>query len=215
MSKTSLTAAGQTKPGSLKTADSQSAEQKRNDLIDAINQVFTLFRVNFHNQYYKAYTDDSTLLNQAKKLWFESLKQYDAKTVLEATKRIIEESEYLPTLNQMLSRCARAKSSAPSAHQAYVEACRAASPKAEQAWSHPAVYEAGKRSDWFFLSTTAEQFAFPVFKNHYQDLLQQLSEGASIEKPALPDARQVEESEKTSKEEGLKKIKDLKKSLDF
>ena len=98
MSKTSLTEAGQPKPST--------SSNGREDLVETINQVFTLFRINFHNQFYKAYSDDRELLNQAKKLWYESLKNYSASTVLEATKRIIEEQEYLPTLHQMLSRCA-------------------------------------------------------------------------------------------------------------
>ena len=193
----------------------KAGNENLNSWRNTINEVFALFEVNYHNQFYSAFKNDEDQLIQVKILWRDALKKFSQKQVLRAAKSIIEQSEYLPTLNRMLMQCAQESSSAPSAHQAYVEACRAASPKAEQAWSHPAVYEAGKRSDWFFLSTTAEKFAFPVFKNHYQDLLQQLNEGASIEKPALPDARQVEESEKTSKEEGLKKIKDLKKSLDF
>lgn len=184
-------------------------------MIDAINQVFTLFRINFHNQYYKAYSDDSTLLSQAKKLWFESLKHYEPSTILEATKKIIEGNEYLPTLHQMLGHCAQANSDAPSPHQAYVEACQAASPKAEQKWSHTAVYEAGKRSDWFFLSTTPEQFAFPVFRKHYQDLLSQISKGTTLEQPALEGKRQSKTVKAVSKTEGLKNLTDLKKSLDL
>lgn len=211
MPKTSLTEAGQT---SL-PANSARADKNRDALIDAINQAFTLFRINFHNQYYKAYSDDSALLSQAKKLWFESLKNYDASVVLKATKKIIEESEFLPTLHQMLSRCAQARSNAPSAHQAYIEACRAPSPKVEQKWSHPAVYEAGKRADWFFLSTTAEQYAFPVFKNHYQDLLSSLDAGTALEHPAIPDQRAKTTEKKVSKKEGLSRLTNLKQSLDL
>jgi len=213
LSKISLTAAGQTSPAN--TSNSTLSNELRNELIDAINQVFTLFRINFHNQYYKAYSDDSALLSQAKKLWFESLKQYDANTVLEATKRIIEETEYLPTLHQMLNRCAQTDSNAPSHHQAYVEACRAASPKAEQDWSHPAVYEAGKRSDWFFLSTTPEQFAFPVFKNNYEQLLRQINDGVFFEQPVLTNQDNKDNIKTVSKKQGLKNLKDLKESLDL
>lgn len=218
MSKTSLTAAGQTDAQAGSAIPSHSAElsaERRDALIDAINQVFTLFRVNFHNQYYKAYADDGALLSQAKKLWFESLKPYEARVILEATKSIIEETEYLPTLHQMLSRCAQANSSAPSPHQAYVEACNAASPKAQQNWSHPAVYEAGRRSDWFFLSTTAEHIAFPVFKNHYQDLLNNINEGAALDLPAITEQPKHATEQAVSKAEGLKHLDDLKKSLDL
>ena len=215
MSKTSLTVAGQTSSNHNIGNRATLSDEQRNELIDAINQVFTLFRINFHNQYYKAYSDDSALLSQAKKLWFESLKGYQASTILEATKRIIEDTEYLPTLHQMLSRCAQADSNVPSAHQAYVEACQAPSPKVEYQWSHPAVYTAGKRSNWFFLSTTPEQFAFPVFKNNYLDVINSLDAGEVVEQPALPNQNSAEKQPAVEKTEGLKQIKELKKVLDL
>ena len=205
MSKTSLTEAGQTKPNS---------NIDRTELIDAVNQVFALFRVNFHNQYYKAFPDDG-LLNQVKKLWFESLQQYNATTILAATKKIIEESEYLPTLHQMLSHCAQTDSNAPNVHQAYVEACQAPSPKKEFSWSHPAVYEAGRRANWYFLSTTSEQFAFPVFKTHYLSVLSELNSGAQFEPPALENKQSEADKDYVSKEVGLKHIERLKADLNL
>jgi len=207
LSKTSLTEAGQPKPA----ANSNSRE----DLVETINQVFTLFRINFHNQFYKAYSDDRQLLNQAKKLWFESLKNYSASTVLAATKRIIEEQEYLPTLHQMLSRCAEQDCRAPDVHQAYVEACNAPSPKAKHDWSHPAVYEAGRRSDWYFLSTTPEQYALSVFRNNYQTVLGEISRGQQIDLPQIEDQGQSVKEDGLSKKEGLSKVAALRKKLDL
>ena len=209
MSKTSLTEAGQANSRLL-------AKERRDALIDAINQSFTLFRVNFHNQYYKAYADDGALLSQAKKLWFESLKCFAAEDVLNATKKIIEEQEYLPTLHQMLRHCAQAKYRAPSVRQAYIEACNATSPKAEYRWSHPAIYQAGRASDWFFLATTPEQFALPVFRNHYEALLDQLGDGRQIDLPEIAvDDKTAEPSGSVSKKQGLQHLNDLKKSLDL
>lgn len=187
------------------------------DLIETINQVFTLFRINFHNQFYKAYSDDRELLNQAKKLWFESLKGYSANTVLQATRRIIEEQEYLPTLHQMLARCAEQDCRAPDVHQAYVEACNAPSPRAQHEWSHPAVYEAGRRSDWYFLSTTPEQFALPVFRGNYQAVLGEISRGETVKVPQLEDDRERSDKSdnKVSREEGLGKLAEIRKQLDL
>lgn len=212
MSKTSLTEAGQTKPSNVATSNGNKNTGNRTELIDAVNQVFTLFRVNFHNQYYKAFPDDS-ILNQVKKLWFESLQQYNAKTVLAATKKIIEESEYLPTLHQMLSNCAQTHSNAPNVHQAYVEACQAPSPKLEFNWSHPAVYETGRRASWYFLSTTSEKFAFSVFKTHYLEVLSELNSGAEFTQPALENKQSKVEKDYVSKEDGLKHIERLKANL--
>ena len=207
MSKTSLTEAGQPKPSA--------SSNGREDLVETINQVFTLFRINFHNQFYKAYSDDRELLNQAKKLWFESLKNYSASTVLEATRRIIEEQEYLPTLHQMLARCAEQDCRAPDVHQAYVEACNAPSPKARHDWSHPAVYEAGRRSDWYYLSTTPEQYALPVFRNNYQTVLGEISRGQQIDLPRIEDQGASTEESVVSKKEGLSKVAALRKKLDL
>lgn len=201
MSKISPTEAGQ--------IDSHA---NRNDLIDSINQIFALFRINFHNQYYKAYPDVE-LLNQAKKLWLESLKNFDSRTLLNATKRIIEEQEYLPTLHQMLTFCAMGDSYTPSPHQAYVEACQASSPKAQYDWSHPAVYEAGRRSDWFFLGTTPEHLAFPVYKDNYGAVLKELGKGLQLEIPKLENLYSSVNSKPIGKKEGLAKIKLLRKKL--
>ena len=69
--------------------------------IDAINQIFTLFRVNYHNQYYKAFSDTETLVT-AKRLWMESLGHFDTEALLRGAKHAIESSEYLPTLKKMI-----------------------------------------------------------------------------------------------------------------
>ena len=52
------------------------------ELIDAINQVFALFRVNYHNQFYSAYTD-TDLLNQAKRLWLDTHCYFTEKQILQ------------------------------------------------------------------------------------------------------------------------------------
>ena len=71
---------------------------------DAINQVFALFRINFHNQYHAAF-GDTQLLNQAKKLWLESLGHFSAEQILRGARQVIEHSDYLPTLNRMIVNC--------------------------------------------------------------------------------------------------------------
>ena len=72
--------------------------------IDTINQIFALFRINYHNQFYSAFTD-TALLNQAKRLWLESLRYYSTECLLKAARQVIEQSEYLPTLNKMIEAC--------------------------------------------------------------------------------------------------------------
>ena len=88
---TSLTPAGPTDP----------AEPPDSQLVEAINQVFALFRLNYHNQYYAAWSD-AEQVNQVKRLWLEALDAYPTAVILRAAQHAIEHSDYLPTLNRMI-----------------------------------------------------------------------------------------------------------------
>ena len=196
MQKTSLTEAGQV----------SSNPQPENDLVDAINQVFGLFRINFHNQYYKAFPDADTL-NPVKKLWLEGLRTFTPQIISNAAKVIIESSEYLPTLRKMIQVCENIDGTgAPNVHSAYLEACRAPNPKARFNWSHPAIYHAGKASDWYFLATASENTAFPVFKNHYNRLVDEIRSGAHLSIPNYSETDLAEQEQKLDKSEAKKKM---------
>jgi len=54
-------------------AGQASAEPASPELIDSINQIFALFQVNYHNQYYAAFGDNTKSENLAKKLWLSKL----------------------------------------------------------------------------------------------------------------------------------------------
>ncbi|MGQ9426790.1 replication protein P [Gilvimarinus sp. F26214L] len=181
--------------------------------MDAINQIFALFRVNYHNQYYAAFSD-TQLLNQTKKLWLDSLSRFSSATILHAAKQAIERSEYLPTLHKMITYCQGdpASHGLPDAHRAYLEACHAPSPKAAYAWSHPAVYFAGRDTDWFFLGSSPEYVAFPLFKQQYQRWCEKVMAGE-----ALPEIQvkmiEAETATPLSKEENRDRLKSLRKEL--
>ena len=183
------------------------------ELMAAINQVFALFEVNYSNQFYSAFKNGTDQLNVIKRLWRDSLAQFSAAEILAAATAITRESDYLPTLHTMLRHCSQASTNLPSAREAYIEACQAANPKAQQNWSSPVVYEAGRRSDWFFLATTNQRIAFPVFKNHYEALLKEINNGSRLEVPALPEKTKTPTVPSASKEEALKNIQALRKSL--
>ena len=170
-----------TPPGQTKAEREPAAETR----IEAINQVFALFRLNYHNQYYAAFPD-AEQLNQIKKLWLDALSDYPVQQVLKGAKHAIENSEYLPTLNRMLECCQQglADLGLPSARDAYMEACRAPAPRAAQAWSHPAVYLAGKDADWYFLANNTERASWPVFRDHYQRYCARVLQGETLSMPA-------------------------------
>ena len=184
-------------------------------MIDAINQVFALFRINYHNQYHAAF-NDTQLLTQAKRLWAETLSEFSAATILRGAKQSIEESEYLPTLHRMLSYCqgTPAQLGLPDVHTAYLEACRAPSPKAEQAWSHAAVYHAGRRSDWYFLANNPESATFPVFKHHYADVCEQVRRGEALPTPSFT-RLESEPQTPLSAEENRRRLSLLRQALDL
>lgn len=152
--------------------------------IEAINQVFALFRLNYHNQYYAAYPD-AEQLKQIKKLWLESLADYPVAQILLGARHAIENSEYLPTLHKMLDCCRESISSLglPEAYPAYREACAAPSPRSAQHWSHAAVYLAGRDSDWFFLANNPERLTWPVFRKHYQTWCTRALRGEALAVP--------------------------------
>ena len=196
------TEAGQTNP-------SDKNEKANANKVDAINQVFALFKLNYHNQFYKAFIQSNDL-NSTKRLWLESLSHFSADTLLRAAKAVMQTSEFLPTLHTMLKHCEQQSvNGLPQVHAAYMEACRAPSPKAEFAWSHPAVYHAGKNSDWYFLQNSIESVAFPVFKHAYQEVCQKVLLGESLDIPN-PKKLPSESNEIANKESSKKHIDSLK-----
>jgi len=129
-------------------------------------------------------------------------------------KRAILQSEYLPTVHKMLQLCAAGGNGLPEARAAYREACNAPSPKANFKWSHPAVYHAGRESNWFFLANNPESVAYPVFAEHYRKICARVLEG---EKLAAPEQLKLEDNpgEPLSKEENAMKLAALRAELDL
>ncbi|MDO3387366.1 hypothetical protein QWI17_16110 [Gilvimarinus sp. SDUM040013] len=205
LSKTSQTAAGQAEPAA-KATDGH---------IDALNEVFALFRINYHNQYYKAYSD-STVLAQIKKLWLESLVRFEPETIRRGAREVIETSDYLPTLHRMIAACqgSLSKHGLKEPHAAYIEACHAPSPKAAHRWSHPAVYYAGKASDWYFLASSSERAAYPVFAQHYKRLCEQVINGIRLPQPNAPALPENIETP-LSREENQRRLEALRSELDL
>lgn len=195
-----------THPGAPEPAAQPSLQKRK----ETINQVFSLFRLNYHNQYYAAFPDDEQL-NQIKTLWLQSLADFSAEQILRGAKRAVETSEYLPTLHRMLDCCrdATADFGLPPAREAYREACAARSPRSAQAWSHAAVYLAGRDSDWFFLANNPESVTWPVFRRHYEDYCARVLRGEVLEIPE-PAALERDPPASLSTEEQLRQLAKLR-----
>lgn len=161
------------------------------DRVDAINQLFAEFELAYHNQYYKAYpTADQLML--AKKYWLGVLKDYAPAQIVAAARRLVRSSEFLPSISSVVKACETGISlfGLPTVREAYIEACRATSPKAAWDWSHEAVYHAGKTTDWFLLASEPEDRIFPVFEHYYRELCRRVMLGEELGAPcaaALPE----------------------------
>lgn len=77
----------------------------------------------------------------------------------------------------------------PGTRRAYEEACMKPSPKAEQDWSHPAVYHAGRATGWHELASLPDREIFKRFEYNYDLMKKRLADGEdlSVELPkAIP-----------------------------
>jgi hypothetical protein len=175
------------------TAAGQAPDNKPAHLIDAINQVFALFRLNYHNQFYSAYAD-TDLLNQAKRLWLDALSHFTEKQILTGAKKVIETSDY--------------------PHDAYMEACNTPSPKSMATWSHLAVYYAGVETGWYRLANEAESTSYPAYQDNYRRICRSLSQGEKLA-PIAETALEEKEKLPLSKDESLKQLASLKEQLGF
>ncbi|HEY9035156.1 MAG TPA: replication protein P [Pseudomonadales bacterium] len=182
-------------------------------MVQAINRMFAEFKLVFSNQYLKAFPDESATA-LARQLWFSYLKDYQPDTILEATHRAIRESSFLPTVHDILKHCdALERGDLPEVWQAYQEACNASEPKAAYPWSHSAVYHAGNEVGWYFLSTTASERAFPVFRRVYQQLCERVAQGEVFDVTA-PEALPKPIRKPLPRDEAIKRMQAIRALLD-
>lgn len=193
---------------------SKISDADKDEIINVLNQVFAEFELVYHNQFIKAFPNPEKLL-YAKRLWFSSINSYKASEILAGAKLAVKKSEFLPSVASFIRFINQASTESlglPDAHAAYIEACRAPSPKTDFNWSHLAVYYAGLASDWFFLANSTEKQAFPVFQRNYTLLCERVRSGVELEHP-LPPALPESISRPLDKEEQKKRMAALKQEL--
>jgi hypothetical protein len=204
---------GGSAPAATTSASGGGARGKGQDHVDAINQVFAELELAYHNQYHKAYAQEGSI-GVAKKYWLECLAPFMPQVILKAVRIVVKSQQYLPSVATLVQACEEALGDygLPTAHDAYVQACNAAHPKAEQPWSHPAVYLAGKATGWFELSNNQEAKIFPLFESHYRKLCQRILAGEILE-IEIPKALPEQSTKKLSLEENKSRMSELRKSL--
>lgn len=186
-----------------------------NDHVTAINQMFTEFQLAYHNQFHKAFSDDQQIV-MAKQLWAKTLSDLPAARIIAGARRAIKESEYLPTIHlvRKFSDLSLEDLGLPDAYDAYVEACRAATPKISQNWSHPAVYLAGNASDWFFLASNSESKALPVFRRNYEIMCRRVVNGEQLN-ITVPKAIPEKITQTLSNAERKQRLSKMRKELNI
>jgi len=199
----------------FKEKDNSKSAEEKTELIEVINECFELLRLNYQHLYFSAYPEVDAV-NAAKRLWLENVISFNANIVRKATHELIKHSDYLPTISRVIKKCTELNGdkTLPNAHTAYSEACNAPSPKTNYSWSHPAVYYAGKASDWYFLANNIEQKAFPVFRAHYDKICERIRGGEEllpVQQLALPETSEVS----LSKEENIQRMDTLRKQLEI
>lgn len=185
------------------------------DHIDVINQVFAELALAYHNQFHKAYGQDGAL-NLAKKYWHGVLAEFPPEVILRAVRAVVRRSEYLPTLAAIVQACENAYElfGLPTAPAAYVEACCAPEPKAQQRWSHPAVFLAAQETGWHALASEPQAQIFPLFEYNYRQFCQRVTRGEELQMPvprALPEQVVVP----LPPEENLRRMAALRKQFDL
>ena len=149
----------------------QKLNSNKEEFIECIDSLFLKLELAYHYQFYKVFgTDDR--LNEGKKLWATSLKSFSTETILEGVESVVGSQSYLPTLTDLIKACSEINNQDgfPSVEEAYIEARKSFSPRAEYPWSHPIVYFAGKKIGWNFLDEKDSKELFFSFKKIFNKL---------------------------------------------
>ena len=149
----------------------QKLNSNKEEFIECIDSLFLKLELAYHYQFYKVFgTDDR--LNEGKKLWATSLKSFSTETILEGIESVVGSQSYLPTLTDLIKACSEINNQDgfPSVEEAYIEARKSFSPRADYPWSHPIVYFAGKKIGWNFLDEKDSKELFFSFKKIFNKL---------------------------------------------
>ena len=149
----------------------QKLNSSKEEFIECIDSLFLKLELAYHYQFYKVFgTDDR--LNEGKKLWATSLKSFSTETILEGIESVVGSQSYLPTLTDLIKACSEINNQDgfPSVEEAYIEARKSFSPRAQYPWSHPIVYFAGKKIGWNFLDEKDSKELFFSFKKIFNKL---------------------------------------------
>ena len=156
------------------------SERKR--FIEAIDNLFLKLELSYHYQFYKVFGTDHRL-NEAKKLWAESLKKYPAECINAAIETVIQSNDYLPTLTEILKACSGSMGAIniPTPQEAFIEAQKSSSPRQRYPWTHPIIYWAAREIGWELINSPNNTNTFHLFSKTYLRLIQEMKRGKKFD----------------------------------
>lgn len=157
-----------------------SSNFNKQQLIDAINNLFLKFELAYHYQFLRIY-DAQEKIDNAKILWAKSLKDYSADVIDMVADELILKSPYMPTINEMLKNCMDHKdiNGLPSIRDAYNECRKSFSPRQNFKWSHPMIYHVGREVGWSKINSS-DTNTFNEFKNQFYRFKKELLKGKNF-----------------------------------
>ena len=99
----------------------QKLNSNKQEFINSIDSLFLKLELAYHYQFYKVFGTDERL-NEGKKLWAISLKNYSPATIIEAVESVVGSQSYLPTLTDIIKSCTDIvdQDGYPSSEEAYI-----------------------------------------------------------------------------------------------
>ena len=144
--------------------------------------LFARFMTIYGHKFKSAFDDDKEIII-AKREWALSLAGYEEDVLVLAIEQAKRQYSWMPSIAeflQLMDQCQQTFGLAP-AEQAYAEACRHATAPSHHAWSHAAVYYAGRATGWFELKSLSRQATQGRFNQYYKPLCQRVLAGENLD----------------------------------
>jgi hypothetical protein len=193
---------------------SDAAARNVNDIFRALQASFPAWR--------NAFPDDASL-KAAKASWVKGLMAAGVTDLSQIARGVekarLSESDFFPSVGKFISWCRvqPADLGLPPDDVAWLEANHHSHHVLIHQWTHPAIYEAGRRTGWFEIRNgDATQKAF---SSHYQAVAGEIAEGAVFTMPAADSTRLEHHTNGTkvqteqAKQTGKAALAELKKGM--
>lgn len=153
--------------------------------------IFARFMVIYGHKF-KSCFETQDEIRIAKREWAISLTGYTESELVAAIDYCKENSEWMPTISEFVKvlRDLTGDCGLPSCQHAYEEACLHADHPRKHNWTHPAIYHAGRATDWFRLRSEDQPEVYPDFRYNYEVICRRVRSGEQLDLPvatALPD----------------------------